>query len=821
MFESKKFVEVILPLALPGTYTYAVPEELESSIAVGKRVEVQFGKKKIYAAVISKITDVAPTGFKPKYISSVLDENIVLHPQQLELWKWMAEYYCCTIGEVMNAALPAGLKLESETTIVISPNFNRDYTSLDDREYLVAEALEIKRELTMEEIAQMLQLHSVYAVVQSLLKKNVILLKEELVERYKPRTETLISINEKYKEDVALKELLDTLERAPKQQSLVLAYLQLTHPFSKEIKKIQKKILLTKAGADPSILNSLVKKEIFIAEEKIVQRLEDADTALSSFLLNEQQQEAFSDIKQKFETHAAVLLHGVTGSGKTNIYVKLIEECINSGKQALYLLPEIALTSQITARLRNYFGNSIGIYHSRFNQQERVEIWNKLIKHEYNVILGARSALFMPFDNLGLIIVDEEHDSSYKQQSPAPRYHARDAAIAYAAQFNAKVLLGTATPSMETYLNCKQDKFGLTNIKERFGGSEMPELSFVNIKDEKRLKLMKAHFSSVLLEEMSTALLAKEQVILFQNRRGYAPFIECEDCNNVPHCPNCDVSLTYYKLHNELKCHYCGYRRDNFVKCPACGSTHLVEKGFGTEKIEDEISIFFPDAKIARMDTDSVKTKQSHDRLIGEIESGNIDILVGTQMVTKGLDFDRVGVVGIISADQLLQYPDFRSNERAYQLIEQVSGRAGRRQKRGRVIVQVQNITHPVIRFLLETGHEKFYEWELEHRKRLMFPPFIRLIQLTVKHKDARTARQSADILAEQLKAVLDKRVNGPVEPLINKIRNEFYFEILLKVEKNTELMRMTRETIRHTVERLYTDKKLRSTRVEVDVDPY
>ncbi len=821
MFEAKKFVEVILPLALPGVYTYAVPAELEQQIAIGKRVEVQFGKKKIYAGIIAGITAVAPTGFKPKFITSVLDESPIIYQKQLDLWKWMADYYCCTIGEVMNAALPGGLKLESESTIILNPLFNKDYSSLNDREYLVAEALEIKRELTMGDVAAMLQLHSVYTVIQSLLKKQVILLKEELVERYKPKTETFVHINEKYKADAALKELLDALDRAPKQQALVLAYLQLTHPFSAETKQVKKKDLLLKSHSDPAILNTLVKKEIFIAEEKNVDRLAAADTALTSFQLNEQQEEALTAIRQSLQTHSVVLLHGVTGSGKTNLYVKLIEECIRNGRQALYLLPEIALTSQITTRLRNYFGNNIGIYHSRFNQQERVEVWNKLLKHEYNIILGARSALFMPFDNLGLVIVDEEHDSSYKQQSPAPRYHARDAAIAYASQFNAKVLLGTATPSLETYLNCKQDKFGLVRIKERFGGSEMPEVSFVDIKKERRLKLMKAHFSSVLLEEMSKALGDNEQVILFQNRRGYAPFIECESCNHVPHCPNCDVSLTYYKLHNELKCHYCGYRRDNFIKCPACGSSHLVEKGFGTEKIEDEISIFFPEARIARMDTDSVKTKHGHDRLINEVQSGNVDILVGTQMVTKGLDFDRVGVVGIISADQLLQYPDFRSNERAYQLIEQVSGRAGRRQKRGRVIVQTQNLNHPVIGFLLETEHEKFYDWELEHRQRLVFPPYVRLIQVTLKHKDSKIARAASETFAGMLRAVLDKRVTGPIEPLINKIRNEFYFEILLKVEKNNEVLRKTRETIHKAQDVLFGEKRYRSVRVDVDVDPY
>ncbi len=820
--EIKKFVSVILPLSLPNLYTYAVPTELEKFISIGKRVEVQFGKKKIYAGIINSISNFAPEGVEIKFISNVLDEQPVVNESQINLWKWMSEYYCCNIGDVMNAALPAALKLESESKIIIHPDFKNDYTYLNDKEYLIAEALSIQSELSIQEVAQLLHVKSAYAVIVSLIKKNVIILKEELVQQYRPRKEWFVSLHEKYKLDEVLKELLDSLEKKPQQQNLILAFLQLTHPFkTNQGTSIKRKTLLDKSQVSASVLDTLCKNGILFKEERLADRLSsDEIIQLKTFKLSDSQSIAFTEIKNNFNSYQTVLLEGVTSSGKTNIYIKLIEEYLKAGKQVLYMLPEIALTTQITERLKNYFGDICGIYHSKFNQQERVEIWKKTLSKEYQLVLGARSSLLLPFENLGLIIIDEEHDSSYKQDR-TPRYQARDTAIAYAAQLKAKVLLGTATPSLETEFNCSLNKFARVKLTHRYGNILLPELQFVNMKDEKRLKLSNGNYSSVLLEELKRTLEAKEQAILFQNRRGYAPYIECDTCNHIPYCPNCDVSLTLHKFHHELKCHYCNYRQDIYSKCPSCGGSHILEKGFGTEKIEDEIKILFPEARIARMDMDTVRTKHGHNKMITEIQDGNIDILVGTQMVTKGLDFDKVSMVGVLSADQILQYPDFRSNERAFQLIKQVSGRAGRRNKQGKVIIQTFNINHPVIRFLMYDETEKFYEWEMEQRKKLLFPPYVRLINITLKYKDSNVLREASNFASDYLKSILNNRVNGPIEPLVNKVRNEFLFEILLKLEKNTSMIKQAREAISIMKEKLWQEKSFRTIQVEIDVDPY
>jgi primosomal protein N' (replication factor Y) len=819
VFDSFCFVEVILPLALPGTYTYAVPAELVSSVEPGKRIEVQFGRKKIYAALIRKVLDKKPEGIEVKYILSVLDDVPVVYEQQFVFWEWLADYYCCTIGEIMDAALPTGLKLQSESRIILNPKFDKDYTSLNDREYIVAEALEVQNELTLDELSKLLQLKSVYPIVQSLIRKNVILLREELIDRYKPKTETYIRLNDKYLTDDNFRALLNELERAPKQQAAVLAYWQLTHPLRAATRTIKRRLLLQHSGVDPAIVHSLSKKNIFILEERIVGRTDSLDEAvLTSFSLSPHQEMALEQIEQQWQHKEVTLLQGITGSGKTNIYIKLIEKTIAEGKQVLYLLPEIALTAQITTRLVSYFGNSIGIYHSRFNQNERVEIWNKLYHHKHQIILGARSALFLPFNNLGLIIVDEEHDSSYKQQD-TPRYHARDSAMAFALQQKAKVLLGTATPSLESYFNVKEKRFGYVKLTERYGNSILPEIQFVNLRDEKRNQQMKAQFSSVMLDEIKKTILAKKQVILFQNRRGYAPYIECKQCNYVPHCINCDVSLTYHKFHNQLKCHYCGYSKTPLNKCPDCGSTHLSEHGFGTEKIEDDLKVFIPDARIARMDMDSVRSKNSHNKLIEEMQQGNIDVLIGTQMVTKGLDFDHVALVGIISADQLLQFPDFRSNERAFQLIQQVSGRAGRREEKGKVIIQVQNMNHPVIRFLENNDIEGFYTWEMMQREKLTFPPFCRLAEITLSHKEHKTVKMAADEATNLLRQMLGSRVSNAIEPAVNKVRNEYLMQLLIKTERNSSVQKHLRLAISKLREELNKDKLLRSVRIIIDID--
>lgn len=822
MFDSADvFVEVILPLALDGTFTYAVPPDLMPHIAIGKRVEVQFGRKKIYAALIKNILHQKPEGIEVKYVLSVLDEFPVVYEQQFRFWEWMADYYCCSLGEIMDAALPAGLKLESESRIILNPAFDRNYTSLDDREYLVTEALEVQHELSLEDIANLLHLKSVYPIIQSLLRKQVILIREELVERYKPKTETYLTLHEDYHDSNALKALLDELNRAPKQQQALLAYIQLTHPSKSASRTIRRRLLIQDYHIDPSIIHALCKKGIFITEERIVGRTDTLDDAiLSSFSLSAPQEKAMDDILRQWEQHQVVLLEGVTGSGKTNVYIKLIEKTLEQGKQVLYLLPEIALTTQITTRLQSYFGNTIGIYHSRFNQNERVEIWNKLYHKKHQIILGARSALFLPFSNLGLIIVDEEHDTSYKQQD-APRYHARDSAMAYAMQCRANVLLGTATPSLETYYNVKEKKFGYSKLSERYGDSVLPELIFVNLRDEKRNQLMKGNFSSVLLEEIQKTIALKKQVILFQNRRGYAPYIECEQCNYVAHCINCDVSLTYHKFQHQLKCHYCGYYKPAIHKCPECGSHHLTERGFGTEKIEDDLKVFMPEARIARMDTDSVRTKNAQNRLIEDMQNGQIDILIGTQMVTKGLDFDHVALVGILSADQLLQYPDFRSNERAFQLMKQVSGRAGRRSEQGKVIIQVQNINHPVIQFLKHQDDAAYYAYEIMQREKLSFPPFVRLAEITLSHKDQKIVGKAADEAVHLLRKALGTRVSNALTPAVNKVRNEYLMQIILKTERNSSVQRQMRTQLQRLKQHLGTNKELRSVKLKIDIDAY
>ncbi|MFN5214501.1 MAG: primosomal protein N' [Bacteroidota bacterium] len=821
VFEPTCFVDVILPLALPGTFTYAVPSDLESAALPGVRVEVQFGRKKIYAGIIRGIVKERPKDMDVKFILSVLDDTPVVYEQQFVFWDWMANYYCCTIGEIMDAALPAGLKLQSESRIILNPAFDRDYTSLNDREFLVAEALDVQHELTLDDLSKLLQLKSVYPIVQSLIRKQVILIREELIERFKPKTETYIQIHDKFLAHDSFKQLLDELERAPKQQAAVLAYWQHTHPLRSASRSIQRRTFIEQYHIDASIIHALCKKGIFTTEERIVGRTDSLEESiLSSFNLSAIQEAAMAQIEEQWKHKPIVLLQGVTGSGKTNIYIKLIENTLAEGKQVLYLLPEIALTTQITTRLKSYFGNTIGIYHSRFNQQERVEIWNNLYNNKHQLILGARSALFLPFRNLGLIIVDEEHDSSYKQQD-SPRYHARDSAMAYARQLNATVLLGTATPSLETYHNVKEHRFGYVKLTERFGDSVLPEVCFVNLRDEKRNKQMKGYFSNTLLEEIKKTIADKKQVILFQNRRGYAPYISCEQCSYVPHCINCDVSLTYHKFNHQLKCHYCGYTKAPLSACPDCKSTHLSEHGFGTEKIEDDLSVYMPEARIARMDMDTVRTKNSHNKLIDDMQQGNIDVLIGTQMVTKGLDFDHVALVGILSADQLLQFPDFRSNERAFQLIQQVSGRAGRRSEKGKVIIQVQNINNPVIQFLKHHDTDGYYTWEMMQREKLSFPPFCRLAEITLSHKDHKTVKNAAATTTDLLRQTLGSRVSNAIEPPVNKVRNEYLMQLIIKTERNSSVQFHLRQAVEKLRKHLGHDKDLRSVRLRIDIDAY
>ena len=813
------FVEVILPLAIAKNYTYRVPFELNNAVEIGKRVVVQFGKSKLYTAIIAGIGTQAPAKYEAKYLVEVLDDKPVVTREQLHFWNWLAEYYMCNMGEVMNAALPSALKLASETKIVLNKDFDFDRAALHDKEFLIVEALDLQPELTVSDIVKLLGQKQVMPILKLLFEKNIINISEEVSDRYKPRKRTFLTLNTLYNDPDNLRELFNILEKkAPKQADAVLAYIKL----SRHQKTISKNELIEESGAGAASIKSLVEKEVFVAEEKNVSRLYfEEEEGINNFELSEQQQEALSSVSDQFAEKDVVLLHGVTSSGKTQIYIRLIEEMIQTGRQVLYLLPEIALTTHIVERLRIYFGANIGVYHSRFNDNERVEVWQKVLNNEYKIVLGARSSVFLPFNDLGLIIVDEEHETSYKQFDPAPRYNARDAAIFLANMHAAKVLLGSATPSFESYYNARTGKYGFTELTERFGGVELPEVEVISIAEETKSKTMQSHFTSVLMADIARAIENKEQVILFQNRRGYAPVLMCKICAYTPKCINCDVSLTYHKHSGKLHCHYCGYKDDAPSICPACGSTHSEYKGFGTEKIEDELSLILPDARISRMDLDTTRAKNSLQNILNDLEEKKIDILVGTQMVAKGLDFADVSVIGIINADSLLKFPDYRANERSYQMLAQVSGRAGRRGKRGKVVIQTYDPKHRVIKQVIENNYTDLYFTEMPERKSFKYPPFYRLINLDVKHKNPEALQRQAEYLATELRKHFGDRVIGPEAPLVGRIRNFYIRSILLKFEKDGVSINKAKAIIRDTITQFQTTKLSKGSVVQPDVDPY
>ena len=813
------FVEVILPLAIAKNYTYRVPFHLNQEATIGKRAVVQFGKSKLYTAIIASIGDRAPEKYEAKYLMEILDERPVVSERQLQFWQWLAEYYMCTVGEVMNAALPSALKLASETKVVLNKGFEFDRTALHDKEFMIVEALELQSELTVGDIAKLLGQKTVMPILKLMFEKNIINISEEVSERYRPRKKIFIKLNTIYNDPDNLKELFPILEkRAPKQADALLAYIKL----ARHQKHISKSELVEESGAGDASIKSLIEKEVFVAEERNVSRLYfDEDEFSSDFLLSENQQNALKEIKEQFEQKDVVLLHGVTSSGKTQIYIRLIEDMINSGRQVLYLLPEIALTTHIIERLRQYFGSSIGVYHSRFNDNERVEVWQKVLNHEYKVVLGARSSVFLPFDDLGMIIVDEEHETSYKQFDPAPRYNARDAAIYLANSYHSKVLLGSATPSFETYYNARTHKYSLVELSERFGGVELPLTEVVSIAEETKKKTMQSHFTSVLMEDMVKALSNKEQVILFQNRRGYAPLLICRTCAYTPKCINCDVSLTYHKSSGKLHCHYCGYREDAPSICPACGSAHLEYKGFGTEKVEDELTMLLPEARISRMDLDTTRSKNSLQNILNDLEEKRIDILVGTQMVAKGLDFSDITVIGIINADSLLKYPDYRANERSFQMLAQVSGRAGRRGKQGKVVIQTYDPNHRVIKQVIENDYKDLYLTEMEERRSFKYPPFYRIINLDIKHKNADILYNQAEYLTAELQKNFGDRVIGPEVPLISRIRNYYIKSIMLKFEKDGVSINRVKAVIRDIITQFQTTKLSKGSIIQPDVDPY
>lgn len=823
------FADVILPLPVSGTFTYRVPYELNESIQKWHRVVVQFGKKKIYTAIVVNIHETPPKGYMVKYILSILDSKPVMNEIQFGFWQWIAKYYMSEVGEVMNVAIPSALKLASESRILLNPEFDRNLEGLNEKEYLITEALDIHKKLTLTEVENIIEQKKVIPVIKALIEKKVVLLEEELQHRYKPKLESFISLSDQFRNETALQELFTNLEkRAFRQLEILISWISLSGYGGTTEKPVSRSKLLAKIEKGNSALSGMIKKGIFVSEELVVSRLESqkASSKVAEITLSQHQEFALQEINNGFAQTAVVLFHGVTSSGKTEIYIKLIQDAIDEGKQVLYLLPEIALTTQIIHRLQKYFGDKVGVYHSRHNDQERVEIWSNVMQSDenptnkkYQIILGPRSAVFLPFSNLGLIIVDEEHDNSYKQFDPAPRYNARDAAVFLASLHQAKTLLGTATPSIESYFNAKTGKYTLVELKKRFGDIQMPEVLTADIKKETRYKTMKAHFSNLLMEHIEAALEKKEQVILFQNRRGFSLRLICDTCNWMPECKNCDVTLIYHKHNNQLRCHYCGYSRKVPERCDSCGSTHITMKGFGTEKIEDDLAILFPAATIKRMDLDTTRSKFAYQNIINDFENRRIDILVGTQMVTKGLDFDNVSVVGIMNADNMISFPDFRSYERSFQQMAQVSGRAGRKNKRGKVIIQTWNTYQSVIQDVINNDYNAMYASQILERRNFNYPPFFRLINLSLKHRDPRTLNDAARELALMLRESFGKKVLGPEYPLISRIKNLYIKNILIKLARNEDLVK-NKHIIEQTIDRFRGEALYKSVRVQINVDP-
>lgn len=819
----EKFVDVILPLPLQASFTYALPPEMDGQVQIGCRVVVSFGRKKFYTGIVRNVHYLKPQEYEVKEVSAVLDEHPILVPLQFRFWEWLADYYLCTQGDVYKAALPSGLKLESETVVEYNPDFEAT-EPLSEREQKVLDLLAVEPEQTVTRLEKESGLKNILAVVKSLLEKDALFVKEELKRTYKPKTETRVRLTEAARNERRLHFFFDELQRrAPKQLDLLMKYIELSGCLGeREVREVSKAELLKRSGATPAVFSGLVDKGVFEVYQQEVGRLETVSQAVMSLNeLNVHQQRAFDEIRASFRVKNVCLLHGVTSSGKTEIYIHLIDEAVRQGKQVLYLLPEIALTTQITERLKRVFGSRLGIYHSKFPDAERVEVWQKQLSHDpYDIILGVRSSLFLPFQRLGLVIVDEEHENTYKQQDPAPRYHARNAAIVLASMCGAKTLLGTATPSVESWYNATEGgKYALVELKERYKEIQLPEIIPVDIKELQRKKRMNGPFSPLLLQYVREALEQKEQVILFQNRRGFAPMIECHTCGWVPKCKNCDVSLTYHKGLNQLTCHYCGYTQPVPRQCPACEGVDLRNRGFGTEKIEDDVKAIFPEARVARMDLDTTRTRTAYERIIHDFQQGRTDILIGTQMVSKGLDFDHVSVVGILNADSMMNYPDFRAYERAFQLMAQVAGRAGRKNKRGRVVLQTKSIDHPIIPQVMHNDFEGMVVGQLAERQLFRYPPYYRLVYVYLKHRNEQLLDVMAQTMAAKLRAVFGARVLGPDKPPVARIQTLFIRKIVLKIETNAPMAR-ARQLLVQVQQEMVAEDRFKSLIVYYDVDP-
>ena len=814
------FAEVILPLSLPKTFTYRVSEAEFHFLKIGMRVAVPFGKSRIYTSLLIELHQTAPTLYEAKEIHQILDEKPIVNKHQIEHWQWISNYYMCNIGDVYRGALPSALLLESETIISQKNEIFIDEKLLSDDEYLIFEALQNQSSLKVSDIMNILNKKNVFPVIQKLIDKNILVLHEEVNEVYKPKLVRYIRLNTIYETDNGLNELLQILKKSEKQKQIVLHYFQIS---ATEKKPVAVKKLIDNSGTTATIVKALIDKNIFeeyyIQVDRVDFEGKSSDIVLE---LSNSQNIALQQIDTVFKEKSVALLHGVTASGKTEIYIKLIEKYIANNQQILYLLPEIALTTQLVSRLRAYFGNQIAVFHSKYNNNERVEVWNQVLNQseKSKIVIGARSALFLPFSNLGLIIIDEEHEQTFKQVDPAPRYHARDAAIVLANLHKAKVLLGSATPSLETYYNTKINKFGLITVTERFGNVKMPLIELVDLKDKYFRKKMTGHFSDSLIEEISLALSLGEQIILFQNRRGFSPVVECITCGHVPQCQQCDVSLTYHKHKNQLRCHYCGYSMGNPSNCHSCGSANLTTKGFGTEQIQQELIALFPSAEIGRMDQDTTRGKFGFEKIIDSFKNQEIDILVGTQMLAKGLHFDNVSLVGIMNADNMLYHPDFRAFERSYQMMTQVAGRAGRFEKQGKVIIQTYNPNHNTIKQVVDNDYLAMYEEQIYERQIYKYPPYFKLIKLTLKHRDFDKLKEGSFWLYQVMQQNLDMPVLGPEEPPISRIRNEYIRTIMVKIPTNKPLQ-STKNSIQKMLNSFDTVPQFKSIKVSITVDFY
>lgn len=821
------FCDLLLPVPIPKLFTYRIPQSLNGQVMVGSRVIVQFGKKKILTGIVEKVHSTAPTDYDARYLFDVLDDEPVIKAVQLKLFKWMAAYYMCTPGEVLNVALPSGLKLSSQSQIQLHPHFDFGSTehSFNEKEQRLLDALQEKQTLSYAEAEEILEQKSLYNIFKQLIKKEAILLFEEIKDKYKPKTVKKIRLNELYAADKErLEALFKVLEKQEKQCEAVLKFLQLCPVHLKPESNLQgiEKSQLLEGEISPSSVRTLVKNEILQEFEEIVPRFSlPPSIGPHSIKLNSEQEQAKEEILHFFETKNTVLLHGITGSGKTEIYISLIEEALENGSQVLYLLPEIALTTQIVGRLKKVFGDRMGVYHSRFSDNERVEVWQGVLKGDLPLIVGVRSSVFLPFDNLGLIIVDEEHENSYKQYDPAPRYHARDTALLLSSLHKGKTLLGSATPSIESYYQAMEGKYGFVKLSRRYGQAKLPELRLANTRIAHKQKSMKAMFSEELVQAMQETVQKGEQAIIFQNRRGYAPYLNCEECSWIPKCDNCAVSLTYHMYANELRCHYCGHKDYVPLSCPACGSNKIKTIGYGTEKLEESIRLLVPEANIQRMDLDTTRRKNSYQTIIDDFEEGKIDILVGTQMVSKGLDFERVSLVGVFDADRMIHFPDFRSFERTFQLITQVSGRAGRGEIPGKVLIQTSNVEQEILKLVLEGNYESLYKTEIQERKQFFYPPFSRLIRLVVKNPEKALAEAAATALATLLKQTLGtERILGPEEPLVGRIRNQYLMNIHVKLERQQLDIAAVKDFIAESCQKLVSDKNFKKTEIVADVDP-